>query len=58
MAAVLMGGFRVTAPPAAAAASQAAADYSNTKELGKVLYSQYLLPLLFCKWAIIGRIHL
>jgi NADH-quinone oxidoreductase subunit J len=45
MAAVLMGGFRVTAPPAAAAASQAAADYSNTKELGKVLYSQYLLPL-------------
>ena len=45
MAAVLMGGFRVTAPPAAAAASQAAAEYSNTKELGKVLYSQYLLPL-------------
>jgi NADH-quinone oxidoreductase subunit J len=45
MAAVLMGGFRVTAPPAAAAASQAVADYSNTKELGKVLYSQYLLPL-------------
>ena len=45
MAAVLMGGFRVTAPPAAAAASQAAADYSNNKELGKVLYSQYLLPL-------------
>jgi len=45
MSAVLMGGFRVTAPPAAAAASQAAADYSNTKELGKVLYSQYLLPL-------------
>jgi NADH-quinone oxidoreductase subunit J len=45
MAAVLMGGFRVTAQPAAAAVSQAAADYSNTKELGKVLYSQYLLPL-------------
>ena len=45
MAAVLMGGFRVTTPPAAAVASQAAADYSNTKELGKLLYSQYLLPL-------------
>ena len=45
MAAVLMGGFRVTIPPAAAVASQAAADYSNTKELGKLLYSQYLLPL-------------
>ncbi len=45
MAAVLMGGFRVTEQPAAAGAAQAAADYSNTKELGKVLYSQYLLPL-------------
>ena len=45
MAAVLMGGFRVTSAPAAAVASQAAADYSNTKELGKVLYSEYLLPL-------------
>jgi NADH-quinone oxidoreductase subunit J len=45
MAAVLMGGFRITAPPAAAAAAQAAADYSNTKELGKVLYTEYLLPV-------------
>jgi NADH-quinone oxidoreductase subunit J len=45
MAAVLIGGFRVTAPPAAAVASQAAADYSNTRELGKVLYTEYLLPL-------------
>lgn len=45
MAAVLMGGFRITAPPAAAAAAQAAADYSNTKELGKVLYTDYLLPV-------------
>ena len=45
MAAVLMGGFRVTEPSQAALASQTAADYSNTKELGKVLYSQYLLPL-------------
>jgi NADH-quinone oxidoreductase subunit J len=45
MAAVLMGGFRITATPAAAAAAQAAADYSNTKELGKVLYTEYLLPV-------------
>ena len=45
MAAVLMGGFRITAPPAAAAAAQAAADYSNTKELGKALYTEYLLPV-------------
>jgi len=61
MAAVLMGGFRVTAPPAAAAASQAAADYSNTKELGKVLYSQYLLPCRplppCCWWPSLQRLH-
>jgi len=43
MAAVLLGGFRVTEP--AQAAALAAPDYSNTKELGKLLYSQYLLPL-------------
>lgn len=42
MAAVLMGGFRITEQPAAVAA---AADASNTKELGKVLYTQYLYPL-------------
>ncbi len=46
MAAVLLGGFRVTeSPKAVAGAAQAAADYSNTKELGKLLYSQYLFPL-------------
>lgn len=42
MSAVLMGGFRVVEDPAAAAA---AASGSNTKELGKVLYTQYLYPL-------------
>jgi len=42
MAAVLMGGFRITEQPAAAGA---AAELSNTKELGKVLYTQYLFPL-------------
>jgi NADH-quinone oxidoreductase subunit J len=50
MAAVLMGGFPPTeepkaAAPTATAAAQAAGEYSNTKELGKLLYSQYLYPL-------------
>jgi NADH-quinone oxidoreductase subunit J len=60
MAAVLMGGFRAAEEPrgsptvahmAAQAAAQApdpavaAAQVSNTKELGKLLYSQYLYPL-------------
>jgi len=48
MAAVLMGGFRVGEEGriAATGALQAAApDYSNTRELGKLLYSQYLYPL-------------
>ena len=50
MAAVLMGGFRMgeesaSVPAAAPAAIQGAAQFSNTKELGKLLYSQYLYPL-------------
>ena len=47
MAAVLMGGFRLGEEPKAvpAAAAQAAAQVSNTKELGKLLYTQYLYPL-------------
>ncbi|MBI5276089.1 MAG: NADH-quinone oxidoreductase subunit J [Burkholderiales bacterium] len=46
MAAVLMGGFRPSEDArAAAAATPVAADYSNTKELGKLLYTQYLYPL-------------
>jgi NADH-quinone oxidoreductase subunit J len=50
MAAVLMGGFRLSEQPkalavAGQAAAQGAAQLSNTKELGKVLYSEYLLPL-------------
>jgi len=44
MAAVLMGGFRVTEGSKAAVAPLAT-DYSNTKELGKLLYTQYLFPL-------------
>lgn len=42
MAAVLMGGFRLTEQSAGIAA---APEVSNTKELGKVLYTQYLYPL-------------
>jgi NADH-quinone oxidoreductase subunit J len=46
MSYVLMGGFRE--PPKVASAplpGQVAAQLSNTKELGKVLYSEYLYPL-------------
>jgi NADH-quinone oxidoreductase subunit J len=46
MAAVLMGGFRTTEEPKTVElAGQAAAQISNTKELGKILYSQYVYPL-------------
>lgn len=46
MSYVLMGGFRE--PPQGASApvaGQLGAQVSNTKELGKVLYSQYIYPL-------------
>jgi len=42
MSAVLMGGFRVVDDPASVAN---VAPVSNTKELGKVLYTQYIYPL-------------
>lgn len=46
MAAVLMGGFRVgDEPQSAVAIGQAGIELSNTRELGKVLYSQYVYPL-------------
>jgi NADH-quinone oxidoreductase subunit J len=49
MAAVLMGGFRPTEEPrtlqAVTAANQAGVQYSNTKELGRLLYTEYLYPL-------------
>ena len=44
MSYVLMGGFREP-PKAANAAGQIGAQVSNTKELGKVLYSEYIYPL-------------
>ena len=43
MSAVVMGGFRVVEDPTAAASAGAGA--SNTKELGKLLYTQYIYPL-------------
>ena len=46
MAAVLLGGFRVGEEPRTLTAAQAAAAAQpNTKELGKLLYTQYLYPL-------------
>jgi NADH-quinone oxidoreductase subunit J len=46
MAAVLLGGFRAGEEPRVLTAAQtAAAAQPNTKELGKLLYSQYLYPL-------------
>jgi NADH-quinone oxidoreductase subunit J len=46
MAAVLMGGFRLGEERSVpAAVVQGTAQYSNTKELGKLLYTQYLYPL-------------
>jgi NADH-quinone oxidoreductase subunit J len=43
MALVLMGGFRLSEEPKSAAAI--AGQVANTKELGKLMYSQYLYPL-------------
>ena len=46
MAAVLMGGFRGSeVPKAVAVVGQGATQVSNTKELGKLLYTEYLYPL-------------
>jgi NADH-quinone oxidoreductase subunit J len=46
MAAVLMGGFRVVDDPNSAAVAMASSvAESNTKALGKLLYTHYLYPL-------------
>lgn len=44
MSYVLMGGFREP-PKSGGAAGQIGAQVSNTKELGKLLYSEYIYPL-------------
>jgi len=46
MAAVLMGGFRISdEPKSTAVLAQGAEQLSNTRELGKLVYSQYIYPL-------------
>lgn len=46
MAAVLMGGFRGTeAPHSTLSMGDMAGDLSNTRELGKLLYTEYIYPL-------------
>jgi NADH-quinone oxidoreductase subunit J len=46
MAAVLMSGFRLSEPARVVqAAGQAAMEVSNSKELGKLLYTQYVYPI-------------
>jgi NADH-quinone oxidoreductase subunit J len=46
MSAVLMGGFRVSEEPVSVpVVGKIVADVSNTRELGKLLYTQYLYPL-------------
>jgi NADH-quinone oxidoreductase subunit J len=45
MAAVLLGGFRTAEEPKALGTAAQLANYSNTRELGKLLYTEYLYPL-------------
>jgi NADH-quinone oxidoreductase subunit J len=45
LAAVLLGGFRIREPQIQAAATAGAAQVSNTKELGVLLYTEYLYPV-------------
>jgi len=46
MAAVLMSGFRLSEPARVVqVAGQAAMEVSNSKELGKLLYTQYVYPI-------------
>jgi NADH-quinone oxidoreductase subunit J len=46
MSAVLMGGFRISEEPKPVSAlGLGAGEYSNTRELGKLLYTEYVYPL-------------
>ncbi|CAN1538143.1 NuoJ NADH,ubiquinone oxidoreductase subunit 6 (chain J) [Burkholderiaceae bacterium] len=45
LAAVLLGGFRIREPQVQAAATAGAVQVSNTKELGVLLYTEYLYPV-------------
>ena len=46
MSAVLMGGFRISEEPKTVSAlGSGGGEYSNTRELGKLLYTEYVYPL-------------
>jgi NADH-quinone oxidoreductase subunit J len=45
MVAVVLGGFRAVDVPKIAGGVESVVQVSNTKELGKLLYSQYVYPL-------------
>jgi len=46
MSAVLMGGFRISEEPKPVSAlGLGTGEYSNTRELGKLLYTEYVYPL-------------
>ena len=46
MSAVLMGGFRISEEPKTVSAlGSGSGEYSNTRELGKLLYTEYVYPL-------------
>lgn len=45
MSALLMGGFNVAENPSVLAAAQSGVQVSNTRELGLLLYTQYIYPL-------------
>lgn len=46
MSAVLMGGFRVSEEPRATVSlAKVTTEFSNSRELGKLLYTQYIFPL-------------
>lgn len=46
MSAVLMGGFRISEEPKTVSAlGLGAGEYSNTRDLGKLLYTEYVYPL-------------
>jgi NADH-quinone oxidoreductase subunit J len=46
MSAVLMGGFRISEEPKTVSAlGSGAGEHSNTRELGKLLYTEYVYPL-------------
>ncbi len=45
MAAVLIGGFRMSEPKAMAVLPQLAGPASNTRDLGVLLYSEYVFPV-------------